>query len=82
MLGVVSTTTFGPSIAHTGLRRTCDSSRNRTLLTSSAGLEQAKQLIAAYKTGKIQDMSPDLWKAKKIIDSTIHPGTNYTNSEK
>ena len=48
---------------------------NRTLLTSSAGLENAKELVAAYKTGKIREMTPELWKAKKIIDSTIHPGT-------
>lgn len=46
----------------------------RTLLTSSTGLEHAKQLITAYKTGKIRDMTPELWKAKKIIDSTLHPG--------
>jgi hypothetical protein len=46
------------------------------LLTSSAGLENAKQLVIAYKMGKIREMTPDLWKAKKIIDSTIHPGSN------
>jgi sideroflexin-5 len=46
----------------------------RTLLTSSAGLEHAKHLVTAYKTGKIRDMTPELWTAKKIIDSTIHPG--------
>ncbi|PVH96708.1 sideroflexin-5 [Periconia macrospinosa] len=47
----------------------------RTLLTSSAGLENAKQLVTAYKTGKIRDMTPELWQAKKVIDSTIHPDT-------
>ncbi|KAF2124815.1 sideroflexin-5 [Dothidotthia symphoricarpi CBS 119687] len=47
----------------------------RTLLTSAAGLENAKQLVTAYRTGKIRDMTPDLWNAKKIIDSTIHPDT-------
>ncbi|KAI8932849.1 putative alpha-isopropylmalate carrier [Plenodomus lindquistii] len=46
-----------------------------TLFTSSAGLENAKRLVTAYKTGKIQEMTPDLWSAKKIIDSTIHPDT-------
>lgn len=49
---------------------------SRTLLTSSAGLENAKQLVTAYKTGKLRDMTPELWKAKKIIDSTIHPGAD------
>lgn len=44
-----------------------------TLFTSSAGLEHAKQLVTSYKQGQIKDMTPDLWKAKKIIDSTLHP---------
>ncbi|KAL1593985.1 Sideroflexin FSF1 [Nothophoma quercina] len=47
----------------------------RTLFTSSAGLEDAKQVVTAYKTGKIREMTPELWSAKKIIDSTIHPDT-------
>jgi hypothetical protein len=47
---------------------------HRTLFTSSAGLENAKQLVTAYKTGKVREMSPELWQAKKIIDSTLHPG--------
>lgn len=49
--------------------------RRRTLLTSSAGLENAKKLVTAYKTGKMPEMTPELWNAKKIIDSTLHPGT-------
>lgn len=53
-----------------------DELRCRTLLTSGAGLEKAKQLVTAYKMGKMRDMTPELWKAKKIIDSTIHPGRN------
>ncbi|MCJ1310335.1 hypothetical protein MMC25_003999 [Agyrium rufum] len=47
----------------------------RTLFVSSTSLEQAKQLISAYKQGQIQSMSPDLWQAKKIVDSTLHPDT-------
>ncbi|KAF2241209.1 sideroflexin-5 [Trematosphaeria pertusa] len=57
------------------VRHSADISDPRTLLTSSAGLEHAKQLVTAYKTGKIRDMTPELWRAKKIIDSTIHPDT-------
>jgi hypothetical protein len=49
--------------------------QRRTLLISSAGLENAKKLVTAYKTGKIPEMTPELWDAKKTIDSTIHPGT-------
>jgi hypothetical protein len=46
----------------------------RTLLVNGAGLENAKSLIKAYKQGEIREMSPELWKAKKIVDSTLHPG--------
>jgi sideroflexin-5 len=52
------------------------------LFTSSAGLENAKQLVTAYKTGKIRDMTPELWEAKKTIDSTLHPGTNDMRMER
>jgi hypothetical protein len=47
----------------------------RTLLVSKDGLEQAKSLITSYKLGKIQQMNPELWQAKKVVDSTLHPGT-------
>ncbi|TKA75705.1 hypothetical protein B0A49_01959 [Cryomyces minteri] len=47
----------------------------RTLFTSSADLEHAKELVSSYKQGRIQHMTPDLWRAKKVIDSTLHPGT-------
>ncbi|ORY13859.1 sideroflexin-5 [Clohesyomyces aquaticus] len=57
------------------VRHSADISDPRTLLTSSAGLEHAKQLVTSYKQGKIQDMTPELWTAKKIIDSTLHPDT-------
>jgi hypothetical protein len=45
-----------------------------TLLAGSSGLENAKRLVTEYKTGKLQHMTPELWKAKKIVDSTLHPG--------
>lgn len=46
----------------------------RTLLVSKNGLEQAKSLITSYKLGKIPEMNPELWQAKKVVDSTLHPG--------
>lgn len=49
--------------------RTCS-----TLFAGAAGLENAKQLVARYKQGELTEMTPELWKAKKIVDSTIHPG--------
>ena len=30
--------------------------------------------IVAYKQGETKEMTPELWKAKKIVDSTLHPG--------
>ncbi|KAI1073848.1 Tricarboxylate/iron carrier [Whalleya microplaca] len=50
----------------------------RTLFVGKHGLEQAKQLVVAYKQDEIADMSPALWNAKKIVDSTIHPDTGET----
>lgn len=38
------------------------------------GLEQAKAALISYKTGQVKEMTPELWKAKKIVDSTLHPG--------
>jgi hypothetical protein len=46
----------------------------RTLLVNKAGLEHAKSLIGGYKQGKIGEMNAELWNAKKIVDSTLHPG--------
>ena len=42
------------------------------------GLEQAKKALVTYKTGQVQEMTPELWKAKKIVDSTLHPGTRLS----
>ena len=44
-------------------------------MAGSDGLEHAKKLIVAYKSGAMREMTPDLWKAKKIVDSTLHPDT-------
>ncbi|WYZ40765.1 hypothetical protein EsH8_IV_001106 [Colletotrichum jinshuiense] len=46
-----------------------------TLLVGSTGLEQAKSLLTDYKQGKIPRMTPELWQAKKVVDSTLHPDT-------
>ena len=37
-------------------------------------MEHAKNLVSAYKQGKIRDVNAELWGAKKIVDSTLHPG--------
>ena len=46
----------------------------RTLFVTSSGLENAKRLITKYKIGEIKAMTPELWWAKKVVDSTLHPG--------
>ncbi|KAL4910831.1 hypothetical protein BDW74DRAFT_3125 [Aspergillus multicolor] len=57
------------------VRHAADLSDPRMLLVSSAGLEQAKRLISEYKQNKIPAMDAELWKAKKVVDSTLHPDT-------
>lgn len=53
-----------------------------TLFAGTTGLEKAKRLVTEYKTGKIEHMNPELWRAKKIVDSTLHPGTGpYARGE-
>lgn len=47
----------------------------RTLFAGSSGLEKAKRLVVDYKEGRVQNMTPELWQAKKIVDSTLHPDT-------
>ncbi|KAF1811433.1 mitochondrial transporter fsf1 [Eremomyces bilateralis CBS 781.70] len=57
------------------VRHAVDISDPSTLFVSSAGLENAKQIITAYKTGELKDPTPEFWAAKKIVDSTLHPDT-------
>lgn len=54
---------------------------HRTLLAGKTGLEQAKKLVISYKQGDIKQMTPDLWRAKKIVDSTLHPGMEIAARE-
>ncbi|KAK4249656.1 Tricarboxylate/iron carrier [Corynascus novoguineensis] len=57
------------------VRHTAGITDPRTLFVGNAGLEQAKNALVAYKQGKIPSMTPELWRAKKIVDSTLHPDT-------
>ncbi|KAL9013444.1 MAG: hypothetical protein Q9173_001856 [Seirophora scorigena] len=57
------------------VRQSAEIADPRTLFVSDAGLENAKSLVSSYKQGQVQSMTPDLWKAKKIVDSTLHPDT-------
>lgn len=45
------------------------------MLVTRTGLEDAKNLVTRYKTGEEKRMTPDIWRAKKVVDATLHPGT-------
>ncbi|KLJ11231.1 hypothetical protein EMPG_13470 [Blastomyces silverae] len=57
------------------VKQAAEISDPRTLFVSSAGLDKAKTLIASYKSGHVPSMTPELWRAKRIVDSTLHPDT-------
>ncbi|KAK2751104.1 hypothetical protein FQN57_000179 [Myotisia sp. PD_48] len=57
------------------VKQAAEISDPRTLLVSPAGLENAKALVASYKGGRLLSMTPELWHAKKVVDSTLHPDT-------
>ncbi|KAL8856497.1 MAG: hypothetical protein Q9178_006896 [Gyalolechia marmorata] len=57
------------------VRQSAELADPRTLFVSSAGLERAKSLVSSYKQGHVQSMTQELWRAKKIVDSTLHPDT-------
>lgn len=52
-----------------------DAITRRTLFAGRSGLEAAKKALIDYKEGRVKEMSPELWQAKKIVDSTLHPGS-------
>lgn len=45
------------------------------LLVSKKELDHSKEILGKYQKGEIADISPELWRAKKVMDSTIHPDT-------
>lgn len=45
------------------------------LFNTSSDIENAKRLVWDYKNGVIPKMTPELWRAKRILDSTLHPDT-------
>lgn len=46
------------------------------LLHTSKDIEAAKELIYKYRNGELPpQMTPELWRAKQVLDSTLHPDT-------
>lgn len=58
----------------------------RTLLVSQAKLDESIALVNAFKAGNVRVDQPggpamaDVWDAKKVVDSTIHPGIHLIQS--
>ncbi|MCJ1374080.1 hypothetical protein MMC20_005311 [Loxospora ochrophaea] len=57
------------------VKQSAEISDPRTLFVSASGLENAKRLVSSYKQNQVQSMTPELWQAKKVVDSTLHPDT-------
>lgn len=60
------------------VRHCMDLSDPTMLLSTSKDIERAKALVWDYKNGVIPAMTPELWRAKKVLDSSIHPDTGET----
>lgn len=60
------------------VRHCADISDPTMLLTTSSQLEHSRQLIAKFRNGELKEMTPELWHAKKVLDSTVHPDTGET----
>ncbi|RJE21778.1 Mitochondrial cation transporter [Aspergillus sclerotialis] len=57
------------------VRHAADIADPRTLFVSPSGLEDAKRLVSSYRQSLVPTMTPELWRAKKVVDSTLHPDT-------
>ncbi|QPG73139.1 Putative alpha-isopropylmalate carrier [Brettanomyces nanus] len=64
---------------YTGRVKHCAEISDPTLLLSSkTDIQKSRQLIWDYKNGVIPRMTSELWRAKKILDSSVHPDTGET----
>lgn len=48
------------------------------LLNTGKDIQTAKLMIWDYRNGVRPTMTPELWRAKKVLDSTLHPDTGET----
>lgn len=48
------------------------------LLNTTSDIEKAKRTVWDYKNGVTSKVTPELWRAKKILDSALHPDTGET----
>ena len=48
----------------------------RNLLVSEQEIQKCQRLLAEYKAGKVKLADEEeLWRAKKLVDSSMHPDT-------
>ncbi|CAN3355292.1 sideroflexin Fsf1p [Diutina catenulata] len=45
------------------------------LLNTDADVQHAKQVIWDYRNGVTAQASPEFWRSKRVLDSTLHPDT-------
>ncbi|KAK9475840.1 Tricarboxylate/iron carrier [Lipomyces japonicus] len=55
------------------VKHSAEVSDPRMLFVTQDELEKSKKLVADYKTGKVVTMNAELWHAKRVLDSTLHP---------
>lgn len=60
------------------VRHCADISDPSMLLNSANTVENAKRAVWDYKNGVVGEMTPHIWRSKKILDSTLHPDTGET----
>lgn len=60
------------------VRHCADISDPTMLLNTSADISAAKRAVWDYKNGVVAAMTPELWRAKKVLDSALHPDTGET----
>lgn len=60
------------------VRHCADLSDPLMLLNTPGHVEHAKRAVWDYRNGVTPSMTPELWRAKKILDLTLHPDTGET----
>ncbi|CDF90687.1 ZYBA0S08-00562g1_1 [Zygosaccharomyces bailii CLIB 213] len=48
------------------------------LLTTEDDLKNARRIVGAYRHGELKQTTPEFWRAKRELDSTVHPDTGET----
>lgn len=60
------------------IRHCAEISDPTMLLTTEKDLAHAREIISAYRHGELKETTPEFWRAKKQLDSTVHPDTGKT----